>query len=81
MTTDGLVKMLFENEIKEVLQESRFENSAYNLKIAARNPRRVAEYIAAFKKENPDDVLKRIIGNDAITIITIKVKGENDDKK
>jgi len=75
MTTDGLTKLLYDEEIKEILQKSDFANSADELAKAARNPRKVAEYISKRKNENLSDVLQSIVGRDSITIIAIKVEG------
>jgi len=79
MATDGLTKLLFDEEIQEYLEAKGFEESAQQLLNGTYRPNKVPNYI----KEKTDkktfyDAVEDIVLKDSISIITIKL--EEDEK-
>ncbi|MBW2980472.1 hypothetical protein KY360_03585 [Candidatus Woesearchaeota archaeon] len=75
MTTDGLDKLLFQDEIREIVQTTpNFRDTAFNLVNAARHhPYKVADYISEKKGMKPSEFIQSAAYKDAITVIPIQV--------
>ena len=78
MTTDGLTKLLFDEEIKEILEETEdeFEESANYLLRATFHPNKVPNYIHDKKSKLFFKAVEDLILKDSVTILTIRMEEE-----
>lgn len=75
MSTDGLTKLVYNNDIIRILQDQNIINPAVALTKAAEDPSKIADYISKRQNEDFLDIYNHLVGSDSITVITIKVEG------
>lgn len=78
MATDGLTKLLYDDEIKDVLQQSEFDRCATDIVRAARMPNKVANYVLRQEGGLFYRIVQQMRDSDAITVVAMKAEEKNE---